>query len=97
MNQALQLSSLVWNYAIDVESGDANEKMTKELISLIQSNRHVGKDEAKDILDIFVTQKKEMFPPEVQVKGSPMMFMREKTPHLIAPFNYKKLHLSETA
>lgn len=95
INQALQLSSLVWNYAIDVESGDANEKMTKELINLIQSNRHVGKDEAKNILDIFVTQKNEMFPPEVQVKGSPMMFMREKTPHLIAPFNYKKLHLSE--
>ena len=70
MNQALQISSLVWNYAIDVESGDANEKMTKELINLIQSNRHVGKDEAKDILDKFVTQKNEMFPPEVQVKGS---------------------------
>lgn len=97
MNQALQISSLVWNYAIDVESGDANEKTIKELINLIQSNRHVGKDEAKDILDKFVTQKNEMFPPEVQVKGSPMMFMRKKTPHLIAPFNYKKLHLSEKA
>ena len=97
INQALQISSLVWNYAIDVESGDANEKLTKEIINLIQSIRHVGKDEAKDILDKFVTQKNEMFPPEVQVKGSPMMFMREKTPHLIAPFNYKTLHLSEKA
>ena len=29
MNQALQLTSLVWNYGIAAESGDANEKMAE--------------------------------------------------------------------
>jgi hypothetical protein len=97
MNQALQLTSLVWNYCIAVESGDANEKMAKEIIAMIQSIRHVGKDEAQDLLDKFVTKRNKMFPPEVQVKGSPMMFMRKEMSHLIAPFNYKELDFPEKA
>lgn len=97
MNQALQLTTLVWNYGIAAESGDANEKMAKEILNMIQSIRHVGNDEAQDLLDKFVTKKNKLFPPEVQVKGSPMMFMLKETSHLIAPFNYKELDFSEKA
>ncbi len=95
MNQALQLSALIWNYGIDVKSGEANEKKAREILNMIQIFRNVGKDEAQDLLEKFVTIKNEMFPPEVQVEGSPMMFMREKTPRLIAPFNYKEIEFSE--
>jgi hypothetical protein len=95
MNLELQLTSLVWNYGSAAESGDANEKMAKEILNMIQSIRHVGKDEAQDLLDRFVAKRNKMFPPEIQVKGSPVMFMRKEIPHLIAPFNYKELDFSE--
>jgi len=95
MNQALELSSLLWNYGIAAESGKSNENIAKEILNIIQSIRHVGKDEAQDLLDKFVTKRNEMFPPDVQVKGSPMMLMRKEIPHLIAPFNYKELDFSK--
>jgi hypothetical protein len=91
MNQALQLTSLMWNYGLAEESGDANERMAKEILNMIQSIRHVRKDEAQDLLDEFVTKRNKMFPPEVQVRGAPMMFMRKEMSHLISPFNYKEL------
>jgi hypothetical protein len=51
---------------------------------------------AKKLLDQFVAKKTRMFPPDVQVEGSPMMYMRKEMSHLITPFNYKELELSET-
>lgn len=96
MNQALQLTSLIWNYGIATESGNIDEKMTKEILDTIQPIWHVEKDEAQNLLDKFVTKRNRMFPPKVQIKGSPMMFMRKEMSHLIAPFNYKELELSET-
>jgi hypothetical protein len=96
MNQVLQLTSLMWNYGIATESGNVEEKMTKEILDMIQPIWHVEKDEAQNLLDEFVTKRNRMFPPQVQVKSSPMMFMRKEMSHLIAPFNYKELDLSET-
>jgi hypothetical protein len=96
MNQALQLTSLVWNYCIAVESGNVEEKITKEILGMIQPIWHVEEAEAKKLLDMFVTKRNTMFPPEVQVEGSPMMYMRKEISHLITPFNYKELELSET-
>jgi hypothetical protein len=96
MNQALQLTSLIWNYGIATESGTVEKKMTKEILDMIQPIWHVEKDEAQKLLDKFVTKRNRMFPPEFQVKGSPLMYMRKEMSHLIIPFNYKELELSET-
>jgi len=96
MNQALQLTSLLWNYGIATESGNVDEKMIKEILDVIQPIWHVEKDEAQNLLDKFATIRNTMFPPDVQIKGSPMMFMRKEMSNLIAAFNYKELELSET-
>ena len=41
MNQALQLTSLIWNYGIAIESGNVEKKMTKEILDMIQPIWHV--------------------------------------------------------
>ncbi len=94
MNKILQFTSLLWNYGISVESGDINEKITKEIVTMIQQIWKVEEDSARKLLDKFVEKRNEMFPPEVQIQGSPMMYMRKEISHLIAPFDYKKIELS---
>ena len=95
MNKTLQVSSLLWNYDIAMETGGVDKKLTKEILDTIQLFWKVEQSEAQKLLDKFIAKKNEMFPPDAQVKGSPMMYMRKMTSHLIAPFNYKQLQLSE--
>jgi hypothetical protein len=62
---------------------------------MIQLLWEVDQDEAQKLLDKFIAKKSEMFPPDLQIEGSPMMYMRKNPPHLIAPFNYRQLQLSD--
>lgn len=95
MNKAFQFTSLLWNYGIAMESGDVDEKITKEILDMTQLFWQVEQNEAQKLLDKFIAKKSEMFPPDVQIKGSPMMYMRKEISHLIVPFNYKQLQLSD--
>ncbi len=95
MDKNLQVTSLLWNYAITMESGDVDDKSEKDLLDMIQLSWQVEQSEAQKLLDKFIAKKHEMFPPDVQVKGSPMMYMSKVISHLVAPFNYKQLQLSK--
>ena len=95
MNKTLQVTSLLWNYDIAMESGDVDEKLTKDILEKIHLFWQVEQSEAQKLLDKFIAKKNEMFPPDAQVKGSPMMYMHKVISHLVAPFNYKQLQLSE--
>jgi len=94
MNSTFQLTSLIWNYGIAAESGDVDEKLEKEVLDNIQRFWEVDRSKARELLEKFVVKKNEMFPPDAQVRGSPMMYMRKLTPRLIPPFDYGKLQLS---
>jgi hypothetical protein len=95
MNKILQVTSHLWNYGIAVESGDVDKKLQTELLGMIQLFWQVEHSEAQKLLDKFIAKKHEMFPADVQIKGSPMMYMSKVVSHLVAPFNYKQLQLSE--
>ena len=95
MNKILEVTSLLWNYGIAIESGDVDKKLEAELLDMIRLCWQVEDSEAQKLLDKFIAKKQEMFPADVQIKGSPMIYMSKVVSHLIAPFNYKQLQLSE--
>lgn len=95
LNKTIQFTSLLWNYAISVESGEVDTKVTGDILISIQTIWQVDEDVAKKLLDKFVARKNEMFPPEVQVKGSMFMYQRKEMTHLVAPFNYNQLKIAD--
>lgn len=95
MNSMFQFTALLWNYAISVESGKVSDKMDQEILGMIKAIWQVEEEQAKELLNKFVAKKSELFPPEIQVPGSPTMFMKKQMAHLIAPFNYNKLNLTD--
>ena len=95
MEKAIGLTMPLWNYAIAIEFGEVNKAMESECCKALMSACNVNRQGAEALLKKMVTLKNEMFPPDVQPQGGPMMFMRKGTRHVIEPFDYGQLVLNE--
>ncbi len=95
MEKTIGLAMPLWNYAIATEMGEVNTDMRSECCKELQQVCHVNQQEAEVLIDKMVILKNEMFPPDVQPQGSPIMFMRKGVSHIIAPFNYDRLLLND--
>jgi hypothetical protein len=92
----LNLSGLCWNYVLSVQDGKADGEIEKKIVKGIKSVLGLKKEEAQKLIQKMVTRHHYLFPKDVQPKPpSPFMFIRKEVHHLIRPFDYGKLHISE--
>ncbi|MCF6237499.1 MAG: hypothetical protein L3J79_01575 [Candidatus Marinimicrobia bacterium] len=95
MEDAFNLAMPLWNFAISQGQGEAGDKLRAEIIKALMPACKISRDEAGELADKAVARKNEMFPPEVQPQGTRYMFMRKEVLHLVTPFNYERLTLSD--
>ena len=95
LDKAMQASGLLWNYAISVEEGNEDKKLEKEIVKVVRKTLGLDKDEAQALFTKMVERYNYLFPQDMQPEpGFPFMFIRKETRHLIRPFDYRKLVIS---
>lgn len=92
-NNILQIVQALWNYTIMLEDGKNNDGMKSSILNSIKSTYSMKSKETNDFLNNMIERKKYLFPPEIQIKPSMTMFMKQDVSNLITEFNYNKLHL----
>lgn len=96
MDAVLQLSGMFWNYALSVSAGKADLKIEKEIIKAVKSVLGLNKEATQKLLQKMVERYHYLFPEDIQPKPpSPFMFIRKEVHHLIRPFDYGKLNISD--
>ena len=95
-NADLQLSGIFWNYALSVRDGKVDLKIEKEIVKGAKSVLGLNKEEAQKLIQRMVARYHYLFPEDIQPKPpSPFMFIRKEVRHLIRPFEYGKLNISD--
>ena len=95
INDAFQISTMLWNYALLVEKGDEDMKVRQEILKAIRGTFGLDKTEAQSLLTKMIERRSYLFPPDQQPEpGMPFMFIRKEVRYLIQPFDYKKLVIS---
>ena len=98
-NEVFGVVPEIWNYTLDdkrIPEGKKSEgkKSEKEMLSLISQRLGFDKKKSHDFLSKMVERKNNLFPAEVQPKGSPFMFIRKVVSSLISRFDYERLKLN---
>jgi len=95
LDEAMQMSTMLWNYAISAERGNEDKKLEKEISKTLRKVLGLDKDEAQALFLKMVQRYRYLFPQDIQPKpGLPFMFIRKEVRHLIRPFDYKRLAVS---
>lgn len=95
LDVAIQISTELWNYSISVEDDNEDKKIEKKILKALKKAFGLDKSEARALLAKMVERYGYLFPKDVQSEpGIPFMFIRKEVRHLIRPFDYKKLILS---
>lgn len=96
LNDALNLSMLLWNFSIDQENPDMDSDQDREeIIKQIKSILKLNTQESTEFLDMMVKRKKYLFPKKIQSENPMIMFIRKETSYLITKFDYDSLNVSE--
>jgi len=96
LNKVLQMSGLFWNYALSVEKGEADKRLEKEITRAVKSACGMDKKEADALLRQMIERHGYLFPQNIQPEpGLPFMFIRKEVRHIIRPFDYNSLELSD--
>ena len=96
LNTALQAAMVFWNYALIVERGERDDKLEKKIRKTVKAEFGLNKDGADALVKKMVERYEYLFPQDVQPEpGTPFMFIRKEVRHLIRPFDYKKLELTD--
>jgi hypothetical protein len=95
IDSALQLASMFWNYALSVRDGKVDRKIEKEIVKGVKSVLGLNIEETQKLIQTMVERYHYLFPEDIQPKPpSPFMFIRKEVRHLIRPFDYDKLNIS---
>lgn len=95
-NTAFQAAMVFWNYALVVERGERDDKLEQKIHKTVKSAFSLDKDAADALIEKMVERYSYLFPHDVQPDpGLPFMFIRKEVRHLIRPFDYEKLVLSD--
>ena len=93
---ALQLSGLFWNYALSERDGRGDRKVEKDIVEGVKSGLGMNKEEAQKLIRKMVSRYHYLFPEDIQPEPpSAFMFIRKEVHHLIRPYDYGKLNISE--
>lgn len=96
LNKALQATMMFWNYALSVEKGETDDKLEKKICKTLKAEFALDKDAAYAFIKKMIERYIYLFPSDIQPEpGVPFMFIRKEVRHLIRPFDYEKLVLSD--
>jgi len=96
MEAALQLSGLFWNYALNVRDGKVDQRLEKEIVKGVKYELGLNKEEVQNLVKRMVARYQYLFPEEIQPKPpAPFMFIRKEVRHIIRPYDYGKLDISD--
>lgn len=96
LDDAMQISTVLWNYSISVEDGNEDKKVEEKILKTLKKAFGLDKSEAHTLFTKMVERYSYLFPQDIQPEpGLPFMFIRKEVRHLIRPFDYKKLELSD--
>jgi len=96
MDAAFQLSSLLWNYSKAMQDGKIEQRIEKEIVKEVKSALGLNMNETRELIKRMVARYHYLFPEDIQPKPpSPFMFIRKEVRHLIRPFDYGKLDISD--
>ena len=84
LDEAMQMSTMLWNYAISVQRGSEDKKLEKEKSKTLRKALGLDKDEAQALFTKMVERYSYLFPQDIQLEpGLPFMFIRKELRHLI--------------
>jgi len=97
INDALQVSLLLWNYALSLKDGKSDLKLEEKILKSLGKTLRLDEKEANVFMRKMVERKSYLFPPDQQSSDHflPFMFIRKEVKHPIRPFDYNQLNLSE--
>ena len=97
LNEAVQASIVLWNLAIAREEKNSDLKLEKDIAKSLSQSFKMDQEEVNRFMEMMVERKSHLFPPEVQPKDKflPFMFIRKEVRHLIRPFDFNKLKISD--
>ena len=87
----VQTAMLLWNYALSVEEGRENRKIEKDILKAIMGSFGLDKAAARALFAKMTERRSHLFPPDIQPRGSPFMFIRKEVRHIIRTFDYDTL------
>jgi len=92
----MQAAMLLWNYSISLKHGEEDKKIKKDLLHAIRINLGLERSEGEALVRKMVERYRYLFPEDKQpAPGTLFMFIRKEVRHLIRPFDYQKLTISD--
>lgn len=95
LNQGMYLSTLLWNYANDLEKSKKDrelEKLKKEAFKAFDKTLRLDREEAQTLFESMIERHQYLFPPDIQPElPSMFMFIRKEVRYLIRPFDYGRI------
>ncbi len=95
LNQRMQIAMKCWNYGIAGDLLPEPRTPKEEIIRDISKVLKINTQRAAEFFKEMIGWKSLLFPEELQQKGVPFMVMRKEMSHLIAPFDLRRINLSD--
>ena len=97
LNKRMNLSMLLWNYALDEEKGEERSARKAEVVRTLSETFGLSSEDAEALRVRMVARRSWLFPEDMQPaeRTSPVMIMRKETSAEIKPFAYDRLRHTE--
>ncbi len=83
LQKSLAIARNLWNYGIEAEEGNKDEKLRDEIIRMIKSVSGLNDNESSDFFNKMIVRKTYLFPSEVQGNHPMIMVMRKEIQEVI--------------
>jgi hypothetical protein len=96
LEAVVQISMVLWNYSLSVQRGNKDKGIEKDIIEALSNSLGLDMSEAQALLKTMLERHLYLFPQDKQPKDPmPYMFIRKEVRHLIRPFEYGRVILSD--
>jgi hypothetical protein len=93
--EVMDAAMVLWNYALSLEKGQTDKTIENDIVAALKSCFHLNQSQAEAFFTRMIERRSYLFPPDKQPKSSPFMFIRKEIRHIIMPFDYDSLDLSD--
>jgi hypothetical protein len=97
---AMEAAMVFWNYSLARGEGKKSTKLADLETGILKSLKaafEMNETAARDFLEMMAARHAYLFPPEIQPRGTPFMFIRKEERYLIRPIELAKLRLNQKA
>lgn len=95
LNEALKITTLIWNYTLSLEKGVEDSKVKSKIIGELKTKLKLTEENSVNFLAEMIARKSELFPPKIQPPFPMIMFMRKEGQLIIKEFDYESINFSK--